>query len=145
MRRHGLFGEGDQVALEALGLDGGFLLGVYLVEAGADPQEDAPRAYRGQAAFVEALAELDDVFDAVGFGEEASTVEGIDVEFGAAGLVAAEEMSGQKYSGDREAEASRNQKKEEAEADLVADAAVQDAVEVAVFGIVEILGVAGEF
>lgn len=76
-----LFRQGDEIPLETLDLDGGLLLGVNLVKARANPQENSPRTHWSKAAFVEPLTQFDHALDAVGLGQQASAVKGIDVKF----------------------------------------------------------------
>ncbi len=102
-----LFGQGDEVALQTLDLNGGFLLGVNLVEVGANPQKDAPRTHWRQTTLVKTLPQLDDVLDAIGFGQEASAVEGIDVQLGTGGLVTAKKMPRQTDPNYRQPETAR--------------------------------------
>src|SRR5271157_3645718 len=87
-----LFGQGDQIALQAFDLDGRLLLGVDLMELGADAQEDAAGADRRQATVIETLAQLQDVPDAIRLGQQPSAVKGVHVNLRPAGLVAAKKI-----------------------------------------------------
>ncbi len=50
------------------------------MELSADAQENAAGADRREATVVKSLAQLHDVFDAVGLDQEAAAVKGVDVK-----------------------------------------------------------------
>jgi hypothetical protein len=95
-------------------------------------------------AVIKAMLQLHHQFDAIRLDQHAPSVERINVNLGAAGLEPAQKMSRQADAGHRQPQPPGQQQIEQAQADGVADAAIEHASEVAVFRVVEILLVACE-
>ena len=79
---------------------------------------------------------VEQVFDAVGLGQKFAAIEGVDINLRRRGLVAADEMAGQADAGDGQPEPPPDQQVNGAEADGIAGALVDDAVEKTVLRIV---------
>jgi hypothetical protein len=84
------------------------------------------------------------VANAVRFGEEPAAVEGIDVNGFGWGLEATDEVARHGDAGDGKAEPAGEAEVKEAEADGIAGATVDDAVEVAILGVVIVGFIAAE-
>jgi len=91
----GLLRQRHQVALRPRRLLRHFQARVSLLEVGARPLQDAPRRDGRQVAFLQTMIGVDEVLDAVGFGEEISPAESVDVKFDGRRLVTANEMAWQ--------------------------------------------------
>src|ERR1051326_1620056 len=117
---------------------------VNLVKVVADAVEHSTRADRGEVFIAQAVVAVDQVLDAIGFGQKLSAVKGININFGGGGLITADEMSRQPDAGDGQAQAPSEQNVKQAQVDGVACPAVYNAVQVTVLGVVIILLVAGE-
>jgi predicted nuclease of restriction endonuclease-like (RecB) superfamily len=80
-------------------------LEIDLVEVGADAQEQAARADGRQVIVAHAEIGLDQVVNAVGFGQELAAVKDVQVNLRGRGLVTANEMTGQADAGDGQPQA----------------------------------------
>src|ERR1043166_84887 len=140
----GFAAEGNEIAPEASSLVAELEVEVNLVKVVADAVEHSTRADRGEVFIAQAVVAVDQVLDAIGFGQKLSAVKGININFGGGGLITADEMSRQPDAGDGQAQAPSEQNVKQAQVDGVACPAVYNAVQVTVLGVVIILLVAGE-
>ena len=123
---------------------GFFKMSVSRDEVAAHPQENAFGTDRCEVALRETVVGVQEVFDAIGLGQKYAFAKTVDVDFRGAGLVAADEMTGQPDASHRQPEPARDEQIECAQADWVAAAFVNDPVHITTSGLIAVMIVAGE-
>ena len=91
----GSFRERHEIALQSGNFLAHFQLRVDLVKVGADAEQNPSRCHRRKMAFLQTVIGVQQIFDAIGFRQKFPAIEGVDVKFALARLIAANEMAGQ--------------------------------------------------
>lgn len=115
-----------------------------LVQVAAHAQEDAAGTGGHEEGFVEFVAGLFEVFHAVGLGEHAAAVEGVNVYFLTRTLKAAQKVPGQTNAGDGKFQPPAHAQINHTQRNGVAEPPINYAVEVAVLRIVIIFLIPSE-
>ena len=102
------------------------------------------RALTGPGTFVKPLPELQDLLDTLRLGHQPSAMKDVHVNLDAAGLVTAKKIAGQPDPHNRQAQAARDQQIKQAQVDRIADAAVEQDIEINVLRVAKVLVIAGE-